>query len=113
MSEAVLYDAAGPRGRRRILVGSVLAVVLVLAPLVGLVIWRLEETGQFRSAYWEPFGGAGVPVNGVASCPLPSLASRAGGTPAAGGYGPRASALYMGELPAQQLLRGVDRGHTT
>lgn len=55
-----LFDEPGPRGRRRILVGSVLAVVLVLAPLIGLVIWRLEETGQFRSAYWSPFGGAGV-----------------------------------------------------
>jgi glutamate transport system permease protein len=55
-----LFDEPGPRGRRRILVGSVLAVVLVLAPLVGLVIWRLEETGQFREAYWSPFGGAGV-----------------------------------------------------
>ena len=37
-----------------------LAVVLVLLPMIGFVIWRLEETGQFRSAYWEPFGGAGV-----------------------------------------------------
>jgi glutamate transport system permease protein len=55
-----LFDEPGPRGRRRILVGSVLAVVLVLAPLVGLIIWRLEETGQFRAAYWDPFGGAGV-----------------------------------------------------
>lgn len=55
-----LFDEPGPRGRRRILVGSVLAVLLVLLPLVGFVIWRLEETGQLRSAYWEPFGGAGV-----------------------------------------------------
>lgn len=55
-----LFDEPGPCGRRRILIGSVLAVVLVLLPLVGLVIWRLEETGQFRSAYWSPFGGAGV-----------------------------------------------------
>jgi glutamate transport system permease protein len=55
-----LFDAPGPRGRRRILIGSVLAVVLVLVPLVALVIWRLEETGQFRKAYWDPFAGAGV-----------------------------------------------------
>jgi glutamate transport system permease protein len=55
-----LFDEPGPRGRRRILIGSVLAVGLVLLPLIGFVIWRLEETGQFRSAYWEPFGGAGV-----------------------------------------------------
>jgi glutamate transport system permease protein len=55
-----LFDEPGPRGRRRILVGSVLSVALVLLPLVGFVIWRLEETGQFRAAYWDPFGGAGV-----------------------------------------------------
>lgn len=55
-----LFDEPGPRGRRRILVGSIAAVVLVILPLVAFVIWRLEETGQFRSAYWEPFGGAGV-----------------------------------------------------
>jgi len=55
-----LFDAPGPRGRRRILVGSVLAVALVLVPLVALVIWRLETTGQFRKVYWDPFAGAGV-----------------------------------------------------
>lgn len=55
-----LYDEPGPRGRRLILVSSVLAVAFVLAPVVGFVVWRLEEAGQFRSSYWEPFGGAGV-----------------------------------------------------
>lgn len=55
-----LYDEPGPRGRRLILVGSVVAVALVLVPLVAFVVWRLDETGQFRSEYWEPFGGAGV-----------------------------------------------------
>ncbi len=55
-----LYDEPGPRGRLLITVFSVLAVVLVLVPIVGFVIWRLNETDQFRSEYWEPFGGAGV-----------------------------------------------------
>jgi glutamate transport system permease protein len=60
MTAVALFDEPGPRGRRRILVGSVLATVVVLLPLVAFVVWRLEETGQLRSAYWEPFGGAGV-----------------------------------------------------
>jgi glutamate transport system permease protein len=54
-----LYDAPGPRARRRVLIGSVVGALLVAA-LVALVIQRLEETGQFRSAFWEPFTRAGV-----------------------------------------------------
>jgi glutamate transport system permease protein len=54
-----LYDAPGPRARRRVLIGSVVGGLLVAA-LVGLVIQRLEETGQFRSIFWEPFTRSGV-----------------------------------------------------
>jgi glutamate transport system permease protein len=54
-----LYDAPGPRARRRVLIGSVFGALLVAA-LVALVIQRLEETGQFRSAFWEPFTRPGV-----------------------------------------------------
>jgi glutamate transport system permease protein len=54
-----LYDAPGPRARRRVLVGSVVGGLL-LAVLVALVIQRLEEAGQFRSIFWEPFTRSGV-----------------------------------------------------
>jgi glutamate transport system permease protein len=54
-----LYDAPGPQARRRILIGSVVGG-LVLAAVVAVVIQRLEETGQFRSIFWEPFTRAGV-----------------------------------------------------
>jgi glutamate transport system permease protein len=54
-----LYDAPGPRARRRVLIGSVFGALLVAA-LVAVVIQRLEETGQFRSAFWEPFTRTGV-----------------------------------------------------
>ena len=54
-----LYDAPGPRARRRILIGSVVGA-LVLAALVAVVLQKLEETGQFRSIFWEPFTRAGV-----------------------------------------------------
>jgi glutamate transport system permease protein len=54
-----LYDAPGPRARRRILIGSVIGALLLLA-LVAVVVQRLEETGQFRSIFWEPFTRSGV-----------------------------------------------------
>ncbi len=54
-----LYDAPGPQARRRVLIGSVVGG-LVLAAVVAVIIQRLEETGQFRSIFWEPFTRAGV-----------------------------------------------------
>jgi glutamate transport system permease protein len=52
MSEAVLYDAAGPRGRRRILVGSVAGGVLV-ALVIGLAVARLASKGVFEAERWQ------------------------------------------------------------
>lgn len=54
-----LYDAPGPRARRRVLIGSVVGA-LVVAAVVALVLQRLSDTGQFRSIYWEPFTRSGV-----------------------------------------------------
>jgi glutamate transport system permease protein len=54
-----LYDEPGPRARRRILIGSVISAVLLA--LIGLaVLQRLEETGQFREIFWEPFTRSSV-----------------------------------------------------
>lgn len=52
MTEAVLYDAAGPRGRRRILIGSV-AGGLVVALLVGVAVARLAANGVFEAERWQ------------------------------------------------------------
>ena len=52
MSEAVLYDTVGPRGRRRILVGSVAGVVLV-AVVVGAAVARLAAKGRFDPELWR------------------------------------------------------------
>jgi glutamate transport system permease protein len=52
MSEAVLYDAAGPRGRRRILVGSVAGGLLV-AVVIGLAVARLAAKGVFEADRWQ------------------------------------------------------------
>ena len=56
---AVLFDAPGPRGRRRILLGTV-AGTLVVAAVMAVVVQRLTDTGQFRGIFWEPFTRSGV-----------------------------------------------------
>lgn len=50
---SVLFDAPGPRARRRVLAGSVVAGV-VLAGLAAFVVQRLFENGQFDGAKWGP-----------------------------------------------------------
>jgi glutamate transport system permease protein len=52
VSEAVLYDAAGPRGRRRILLGSAAGLVL-LAVLAGAAVARLAAKGSFDAELWR------------------------------------------------------------
>jgi glutamate transport system permease protein len=54
-----IYDAPGPRARRRILIGSVISAV-VLAALAAAILQRLSDTGQFREIFWEPFTRASV-----------------------------------------------------
>lgn len=51
--QAVLYDAQGPRARRRTLIGTVLAV-LVLLGLAFVIYRRLDEQGQFSMEKWGP-----------------------------------------------------------
>jgi glutamate transport system permease protein len=52
MTEAVLYDVAGPRGRRRILIWSVAGGVLV-AVAVGAAVARLAANGSFEAERWR------------------------------------------------------------
>jgi glutamate transport system permease protein len=51
--DAVLYDAPGPRAKRRALIGTVVAGLLLLA-LLGLVLKRLDDQGQFDMELWGP-----------------------------------------------------------
>ncbi|SER36499.1 amino acid ABC transporter permease [Actinokineospora terrae] len=53
MTTSVLYDAPGPRTRRRVLLGSAVAGVL-LAGVLALVGNRLAEKGQFDQDKWAP-----------------------------------------------------------
>ena len=52
---SVLYDVPGPRAivRNRLL--GVLTVVVVVAVL-GVLIWRLADAGQFSAQKWQAFG---------------------------------------------------------
>ena len=47
-----LYEAPGPRGRRRIIIGTVVAAVLVLVG-IALVVRQFYITGQLASRYWS------------------------------------------------------------
>jgi glutamate transport system permease protein len=59
VSEAVLYDAAGPRGRRRILAGSVVGL-LVIAAVVAVALGRMAAKGAFEADAWRLLTQANV-----------------------------------------------------
>ncbi|EIV96010.1 amino acid ABC transporter permease [Frankia sp. QA3] len=50
----VLADPPGPRGRRRILISSIIALV-VLAGLLTLALLRLADSGQLDGELWSVF----------------------------------------------------------
>ncbi len=52
-SDTVLYDVPGPRARRRALIGTVIATVAILG-LVGVVLKRFNDQGQFSMELWGP-----------------------------------------------------------
>jgi glutamate transport system permease protein len=60
-TNAVLYDAPGPRSRRRIAISSVIALILVLG-LAYLVYRRLDQQGQFETEKWSPLFNPNDPV---------------------------------------------------
>lgn len=51
---AVLYDVPGPRARARNRILNVVVVVILLA-VIGWVVYRLNETGQFEGRRWAQF----------------------------------------------------------
>lgn len=54
MAASVLFDAPGPKTRARHRMYAVVSGV-VLAALLGLVVWQLQRKGQFAYELWEPF----------------------------------------------------------
>jgi glutamate transport system permease protein len=59
MTEAVLYDAAGPRGRRRIVAGSVVGL-LAMAAVVAVALGRMAAKGAFDADLWKLLTQANV-----------------------------------------------------
>jgi len=53
VNDSILADDLGPRGKRRVLIGSIVAAVLLLG-LLGVGIKRFSDNGQFASDKWEP-----------------------------------------------------------
>lgn len=49
--QTVLFDAPGPKARRRILITNIIAVIFVAA-MIALVLWRLWDQGQLRPHLW-------------------------------------------------------------
>jgi glutamate transport system permease protein len=60
-TSAVLYDEPGPRARRRIATGSVIALVILIGAAF-LVYRRLDDQGQFEAAKWAPLFDPSDPV---------------------------------------------------
>lgn len=54
MSANVLFDAPGPRARRRHAILSVFGVLLVIA-IAFLVVRKLKDAGQLEAEQWKPF----------------------------------------------------------
>ena len=53
MTDVLLTDELGPRGRRRVLIGSIVAGVLILG-LVAVGVKRFSDNGQFAEDKWRP-----------------------------------------------------------
>lgn len=51
---SVLFDAPGPKAKRRNLIVGVVGVGLLIAGLAW-ILYRFDETGQFESRKWEAF----------------------------------------------------------
>jgi glutamate transport system permease protein len=54
VSASVLFDAPGPRARRRHALLAVLGLVLFVA-IVALVVRKMQSAGQLDPALWKPF----------------------------------------------------------
>lgn len=62
--ESVLYDAPGPRARRRALIGTVVAAVATLC-LLSVVAARMVDQGQFSMELWGPLINPGNATFGL------------------------------------------------
>ncbi|WP_010204228.1 amino acid ABC transporter permease [Salinibacterium sp. PAMC 21357] len=49
-----LYEVPGPRGRRRIIIGSIISA-LIIAGVIGAGLWQFGSRGQLDADKWTPF----------------------------------------------------------
>jgi glutamate transport system permease protein len=56
---SVLYDLPGPRARRRNAIIGVVSIAAIAA-LIGFVIYRFWQTGQFEARKWDQFAYAAI-----------------------------------------------------
>lgn len=54
MSASVLFDEPGPKARATYRIWAVITIAVVVA-LVGFILWRFAETGQFSAQKWKLF----------------------------------------------------------
>src|SRR5699024_11726091 len=51
--QSVLFDAPGPRGRRRALIGNIIAAIVLLG-IAAFVVYQLHAHGQLAGELWAP-----------------------------------------------------------
>lgn len=61
-AQAVLFDAPGPRARQRHRILTIVGSVIIAA-VIGLVLWQLGVKGQLDPAKWAPFLTSSAWVN--------------------------------------------------
>ena len=100
MTAALVGDELGPRGRRRVLVGSVVAAVAVAA-LVVVALRRFSARGQLDAELWSILAEPGVVrflLGGLAN----TLKAAAGGMVGAVAIG---AVMALGRLSRQKPIR--------
>ena len=53
-AQSVLFDAPGPRARRRHLILTIVSAVLLLG-IVAFIVFQLHAKNQFNPRLWNPF----------------------------------------------------------
>ncbi|MFT4220933.1 MAG: amino acid ABC transporter permease [Microbacterium sp.] len=98
---SVLYDVPGPRARARNRALGVATVVVVVA-VIGFVVWRFVDTGQFSARKWELFTYTRVwqMIGGATLATVSAFAAAAVGAVVLG------FALAIGRLSDHAWVRG-------
>ncbi|GAA4286772.1 amino acid ABC transporter permease [Georgenia daeguensis] len=100
---SVLFDAPGPRTRRRIAAVNVVGAVIVLGVLAW-VLWGLAGKGQLAAAKWNPFVTESVWVDYLLVGLWNTLRAAAVSIVAANVFG---LLFGLGRLAQSRLVRGV------